>query len=900
VTIDDVLVVVDAGLMREVSYDPVRRLSSLETVWVSQSSAIQRAGRAGRVRCGCCYRIYSRAQLEQSPWRTAPEMQRCELSGTCLQALAMKREVRDFLARAPDSPSRAAVEAALEELLQLGAVNEGDGRNGLREQMMPLGEALSRMSLSPTLGRMLIMGTLFGITDAACLLAAVIAAPRRVFACPPGKKKESNACSRGFSSTSDTLAAYNACQYYEGWKLARNEGFAARWAGDLFLVPKRIQGLLMARDTHKEELQRAGLIMKADRRSGWGAGGDPWATGNWRMMGLTEALSENAEAWEEPVNNAGDMGSTTAGTASPPEASFNGSDADDDELKDEKKLSASDRRELEVNELVKALLVSAYPQNLAMRRRTGLAKHHTATGLDAIIAPQSVNAPAKVGKGAGGSRSDERQQTWWAYGMMHISNRQGFLRATTLVDPYHIAFMGGLVAGQDNSGTLREVDGWIELRGPRTTLRALARLRDTIFRCVHLRALEPSAALPIAEQKMLTAVSTLLRSAVPRQEFIISCLPDHVATPVEKPPPPPPPQRRLEPRADQKWPGKGSWNSNGMDSSWSSSDRTNGGKGWGEKGLNRWSSSETAKGWASSGDGRGDERGGEESTKGGKGWGEKGLNRWSSSETSKGWASSGDERGGKGRWEEDRSWRAKDSWAEKGAWQGNGDQESRWQPKDAPKDSWDSKGGAKGKSKGGDKENDSDSWRSAAVARQQKGGVGGTSWRPVDKSGDNNRESNELAEISTAGAGSPGTTASPSGGGYGEASRGGPSDSVLPGPSDSSAWAGEAWESLSTTGPVWIEGMPWDSTAAWGTDWPVSGQQAVMNDSYGDDWGLESSAEAAVAASGQISLQSLGRQKLRADAPAFTAGASVGGAAESGPATSMRPDAPEFVFKPTG
>lgn len=116
VTIDDVLVVVDSGLMREVAYDPVRRLSTLETVWVSQSSAIQRKGRAGRVRKGRCFRMYSKEQLEQAPWRTTPEMQRCELTSTCLQALALKREARDFLSRAPDAPTRAAVETALEDL----------------------------------------------------------------------------------------------------------------------------------------------------------------------------------------------------------------------------------------------------------------------------------------------------------------------------------------------------------------------------------------------------------------------------------------------------------------------------------------------------------------------------------------------------------------------------------------------------------------------------------------------------------------------------------------------------------------------------------------------------------------------------------------------------------------
>eukprot|EP00435_Cladocopium_sp_Y103_P018188 s2182_g4.t1 len=52
VTIGDVEVVIDSGLQRELTYDPKRRLSSLDTVWVSQSGAVQRRGRAGRVRQG--------------------------------------------------------------------------------------------------------------------------------------------------------------------------------------------------------------------------------------------------------------------------------------------------------------------------------------------------------------------------------------------------------------------------------------------------------------------------------------------------------------------------------------------------------------------------------------------------------------------------------------------------------------------------------------------------------------------------------------------------------------------------------------------------------------------------------------------------------------------------------
>merc|ERR1719356_1068744 len=96
-------------------------------------------------------------------------------------------------------------------------------------------------------------------------------------------------------------------------------------------------------------------------------------------------------------------------------------------------------------ELRKALLVAASPVNVALRRRPFLAKHRTPTGLEAIVAPQSVNAQARTGKGGGGKDMDRRGgPSWWAYGSMQISNKQGFLRTTTLVDPYHIMLFGGL------------------------------------------------------------------------------------------------------------------------------------------------------------------------------------------------------------------------------------------------------------------------------------------------------------------------------------------------------------------------------------------------------------------------------------------------------------------------
>lgn len=508
VTIDDVVVVVDSGLAREVAYDPVRHLSQLETVWVSQSSAIQRAGRAGRVRAGTCYRLFSRAQQEAVPWRSSPEMQRCELSSTCLSALALHRECRDFLGRAIDPPTKSAVESALQELIELGAVcqppsqtpvNSGE----LLERMLPLGEVLARMPLSPTIGRMLIIGVLFHGVGIACLIAAVLTASRRPFVAPPGKRKESLACQCGFDATSDVLAAVQAVRHHESWRHWKGDRIADREAGDFFLVPKRLNALLSARNGMQEELVRAGVLPSSKKySSGWEWGGQQQSGAGhedvWRESWWTDdAVSD----WWSPTSAEQASGWKPRGV--------DDIYANDDNI-----------------ELARALLVAAFPSLVALRRRVNTVKHNTRSGLEAIVSPQSVNAPAKSNnQSAGLSREDANTPTWWAYGQMQIdTQKQGFLRQVTLVDPYHVVLFGGLTSLSDSNGALREVDGWIELRGGRKTREALGGLRAEINRSIHNAAV--GKVMPEHSRQALDFAIEALSLAGPRLERAAKLLPE--------------------------------------------------------------------------------------------------------------------------------------------------------------------------------------------------------------------------------------------------------------------------------------------------------------------------------------------------------------------------------------
>jgi HrpA-like RNA helicase len=151
VTIDDVLVVVDSGLVREMSYNPESAMSTMGTVPTSRASATQRTGRAGRVAPGVCYRLYSKAMFEAMPERPTPEIQRTALEATCLQTCSMTNSgVQAFLAEAMDPPAEETVTLAMDRLKTLGAIAEVDGaileRARRRADAEEAGETVTRVS----------------------------------------------------------------------------------------------------------------------------------------------------------------------------------------------------------------------------------------------------------------------------------------------------------------------------------------------------------------------------------------------------------------------------------------------------------------------------------------------------------------------------------------------------------------------------------------------------------------------------------------------------------------------------------------------------------------------------------------------------------------------------------
>ena len=133
VTLPGVRVVVDAGLAREPRFDPNSGFSRLETVHVSQASADQRAGRAGRVAEGWTYRLWP-ASRRLEPQRR-PEIAQVDLAGIALELAAWGSADLRF----PDPPPPGAMAAARDLLTRLGALDPEAAITPLGRRMLGLG-----------------------------------------------------------------------------------------------------------------------------------------------------------------------------------------------------------------------------------------------------------------------------------------------------------------------------------------------------------------------------------------------------------------------------------------------------------------------------------------------------------------------------------------------------------------------------------------------------------------------------------------------------------------------------------------------------------------------------------------------------------------------------------------
>ncbi|KAJ6845430.1 putative pre-mRNA-splicing factor ATP-dependent RNA helicase DEAH5 [Iris pallida] len=260
-TIDGIFYVIDPGFAKQNVYNPKQGLDSLVITPISQASAKQRAGRAGRTGPGKCYRLYTESAYrnEMSP-TSIPEIQRINLGVTTLTMKAMG--INDLLSfDFMDPPSPQALISAMEQLYSLGALDE----EGL---LTKLGRKMAEFPLEPPLSKMLLASVDLGCSDEILTIIAMIQT-QNIFYRPREKQAQADQKrAKFFQPEGDHLTLLAV---YEAWK-AKN--FSGPWCFENFVQSRSLRRaqdvrkqLLSIMDKYKLDIVSAGKNFTKIRRA---------------------------------------------------------------------------------------------------------------------------------------------------------------------------------------------------------------------------------------------------------------------------------------------------------------------------------------------------------------------------------------------------------------------------------------------------------------------------------------------------------------------------------------------------------------------------------------------------------------------------------------------------------
>ena len=235
-TIDGIYYVVDPGFSKQKVYNPKLGMDSLVVTPISQASAKQRAGRAGRTGPGKCYRLYTESAFKNEMLSTnIPEIQRTNLGNVVLQLKAMG--INDLLGfDFMDPPPVATLIGALESLFALGALDE----EGL---LTRLGRKMAEFPLDPSLSKMLILSVDLGCSDEILTITAMLSVENPFFR-PRDKQAQADMKKAKFHQVEgDHLTLLTV---YKGWEAAK---FSNPWCFENFIQARSMR---RAQDVRKQ------------------------------------------------------------------------------------------------------------------------------------------------------------------------------------------------------------------------------------------------------------------------------------------------------------------------------------------------------------------------------------------------------------------------------------------------------------------------------------------------------------------------------------------------------------------------------------------------------------------------------------------------------------------------
>uniref|UniRef100_A0A7N6AVD2 RNA helicase n=1 Tax=Anabas testudineus TaxID=64144 RepID=A0A7N6AVD2_ANATE len=236
-TIDGIIYVIDPGFCKQKSYNARTGMESLIVTPCSRASANQRAGRAGRVAAGKCFRLYTawafKHEMEET---TVPEIQRTNLGNVVLllKSLGINDLIHfDFM----DPPPHETLVLALEQLYALGALNH-------LGELTKLGRRMAELPVDPMLSKMILASEQYKCSEEVLTIAAMLSVNNSIFYRPKDKVVHADNARMNFVVPGgDHLVLLNV---YTQWV---ESGHSTQWCYENFI---QFRSMRRARDVRDQ------------------------------------------------------------------------------------------------------------------------------------------------------------------------------------------------------------------------------------------------------------------------------------------------------------------------------------------------------------------------------------------------------------------------------------------------------------------------------------------------------------------------------------------------------------------------------------------------------------------------------------------------------------------------
>ncbi|XP_020207289.1 probable pre-mRNA-splicing factor ATP-dependent RNA helicase DEAH9 [Cajanus cajan] len=250
-TLEGIVYVIDSGFSKQRFYNPISDIENLVVAPISRASARQRAGRAGRVRPGKCYRLYTEEYfLNHMSNEGIPEIQRSNMVSCVIQLKALG--IDNILGFDwPASPSAEAMIRALEVLYSLGVLDDD------AKLTSPTGFQVAEIPLDPMVSKMIIASSQLGCSEEIITVAAVLSV-QTIWISGRGIQKESDEAKLRFAAAEgDHITFLNV---YKGF---HQSGKSSQWCHKNYVNYHAMRKVVEVREQLKRIAKRIGLVLKS-------------------------------------------------------------------------------------------------------------------------------------------------------------------------------------------------------------------------------------------------------------------------------------------------------------------------------------------------------------------------------------------------------------------------------------------------------------------------------------------------------------------------------------------------------------------------------------------------------------------------------------------------------------